>query len=97
MMPGTGFPLVINSTMCANDVGYGAGGSLVVVGGGMMPLASVLGGSSLVLRVRAQKGVEAATVGRVERRTPRRGAELLVEVRAEVQVESRAQIRVEQA
>jgi len=51
LIPGTGFPLVINSTMCANDVGYGAGGSLVVVGGGMIPLASVLGGSSLFVLI----------------------------------------------
>ena len=49
MIPGTGFPLVISSTMCANDVGYGAGGSLAVVGGGMMPPGSVLGGRSAVM------------------------------------------------
>lgn len=37
-MPGTGFPLVISSTICAKDVGYGAGGSFAVLGGvGMIP------------------------------------------------------------
>ena len=38
-MPGTGFPVVINSTMCAKEVGYGAAGSLAVAGAGMMPPA----------------------------------------------------------
>jgi len=42
-MPGTGFPLVISSTMCAKEVGYGAGGSLGLVGVGMIPLGSDAG------------------------------------------------------
>jgi hypothetical protein len=28
LIPGIGWPVVTSSTMCANEVGYGAGGSL---------------------------------------------------------------------
>lgn len=40
LMPGMGSPVVISSTMCAKDVGYGAGGSLALAGAsGRMPPA----------------------------------------------------------
>lgn len=41
LIPGTGFPLVINSTMWAKDVGYGAAGSLALVGAGSIPPPAV--------------------------------------------------------
>lgn len=40
LMPGIGCPVVMSSTMCANEVGYGAGGSLGFVGAGIMPLGA---------------------------------------------------------
>lgn len=46
LMPGTGCPLVMSSTMCANEVGYGAGGSLELAEAGIMPPeASLLAGT----------------------------------------------------
>lgn len=43
LMPGMGCPLVMSSTMWANEVGYGAGGSLALVGAGRIPAADSLG------------------------------------------------------
>lgn len=43
LMPGIGWPVVTSSTMCAKEVGYGAGGSFgLVVVGKIPPAASVL-------------------------------------------------------
>lgn len=48
LIPGTGFPLVISSTMWANDVGYGAGGSFALAADGIIPpeASASMGGSS---------------------------------------------------
>jgi hypothetical protein len=40
-MPGIGCPLVISSTICANDVGYGAAGALASASDGKTPPASL--------------------------------------------------------
>jgi hypothetical protein len=57
LMPGTGCPLVMSSTICANEVGYGAGGSSAAAGStGNRPaevaplVGSVGGGRSRALR-----------------------------------------------
>jgi hypothetical protein len=41
LMPGIGWPVVTSSTMCANEVGYGAGGSFAEGGGSIPPAVSV--------------------------------------------------------
>lgn len=47
LIPGTGCPVVMSSTMCAKEVGYGAGGSLEPVGAGNTPLGASLTGALL--------------------------------------------------
>lgn len=51
LIPGTGFPLVIKSTMCAKLVGYGAGGSFALMDEGRMPLGSVVGAGAVLFAV----------------------------------------------
>ena len=45
LIPGIGCPVVMSSTICANVVGYGAGGSLGFAGAGSTPLDASCAGT----------------------------------------------------
>jgi hypothetical protein len=64
LMPGTGCPLVMSSTMWANEVGYGAAGSLEFVGAGGIPAgASSLPGRTSSTTEEARTSFEVGGVG----------------------------------